>query len=56
MAAEDQQGGWWGKTLVDLVVSRTYATHMLPLYTAHAPYTRWQHARAATYPQGIKSV
>jgi len=24
LAEEDQQGGWWGKTLVDLVVSRTW--------------------------------
>jgi len=24
LAEEDQQGGWWGKMLVDLVVSRTW--------------------------------
>jgi len=41
LAAEDQQGGWWGKMLADLVVSRTCATHVLPLYTAYAPYIRW---------------
>ena len=50
MAAEEKQGGWWDKKLVDSFgppANSEPALNMCYDSTAHAPYTKWPLVRAA---------